>query len=99
MHILYVYTVVEIECDPAQAVSNPKKHGVSFSEAATALLDELAVVIEDPDALGEGRWVLAGMSESTRLLSVVYTLRDDRIRLISARRATRREAKVYAQRI
>ena len=74
-----------------------KKHGVPFSEAATALLDDMALVIEDPDAKGEGRWVFVGMSDVARLLTVVYTLRDNRIRVISARRAARREARSHAQ--
>jgi len=99
MHILYVYFVVEIEYDPAKAVSNLENYGICFREASAALLDEMALAIEDPDALGESRWVLVGMSDFARLLTVVYTLRDDRIRLISARRATRHEAKANAQRI
>ena len=90
---------MEIECDPAKAASNLRKHGISFREASAALLDEVALAIEDPDARGENRWVLVGMSDFARLLTVVYSLRDDRIRLISARRATKREAKTYAQRI
>lgn len=90
---------MEIEFDTAKADSNLQKHGVSFNEAFTALLDEMALAIEDPDSRGESRWVLIGMSESARLLTIVYTLRDDRIRLISARKATRREAKAYAQTI
>ncbi len=53
--------------------------------------------MEDQSTEGEARWVLVGMSDEGRLLSVVYTLRDvERIRLISARKATRKEAKYYA---
>jgi uncharacterized DUF497 family protein len=52
---------------------------------------------EDADSKGEARWLLIGMSASARLLTVVYTLRDeDRIRVISARKATRKEAEYYA---
>ena len=88
---------MEIEWDSDKADSNLKKHGVSFEEAATALLDPLALAQEDAAAEGEPRWVLIGMSAQLRLLTVVYTLRrQDRIRLISARRATRKEAKHYA---
>ena len=87
----------EIEWDSDKADSNLKKHGVSFEEAATALLDPMALAQEDAAAEGEPRWVLIGMSAQLRLLTVVYTLRrQDRIRLISARRATRKEAKHYA---
>ena len=57
----------------------------------------MALGFEDPDVEGESRWILLGMSSQARLLTVVYTLRDgDRIRLISARKATRNEAKQYA---
>lgn len=88
---------MEIEWDSDKADSNLKKHGVSFEEAATALLDPMALAQEDAASEGEPRWVLIGMSSQLRLLTVVYTLRrQDRIRLISARGATRKEAKYYA---
>ncbi len=88
---------MEIEWDSDKADSNLKKHGVSFEEAATALLDPMALAQEDAASEGEPRWVLIGMSIQMRLLTVVYTLRRvDRVRLISARRATRKEAKHYA---
>jgi uncharacterized DUF497 family protein len=88
---------MEIEWDADKAASNLRKHGVSFEEAATALLDPMALAQEDSSAEGESRWVLLGMSAQPRLLTVVYTLRgQDRIRLISARRATRNEAGQYA---
>ena len=68
-----------------------------FEEAATALLDPQALAQEDVESEGEARWVLIGMSASARLLAVVYTLRNEtRIRLISARKATRKEARYYA---
>jgi len=88
---------IGIEWDAAKAASNFRKHGVSFEEAATSLLDPLALAMEDDSAVGEGRWVLVGMSAGARLLTVVYTVRaEDRIRLISARRATASEATFYA---
>ena len=88
---------MEIESDPIKAASNLVKHGVSFEEAATALYDSMAMVQEDYDSQEENRWVLVGMSNQVRLLTVVYTLRnEDTIRLISARKATRKEAKYYA---
>ena len=88
---------MEIEFDPAKAEANVEKHGISFEEAASALLDPMALGFEDQDAEGESRWVLVGMSSQARLLTVVYTLRDEeRIRLISARKATRNEANQYA---
>lgn len=88
---------VKLEWDPNKAGSNLKKHGVDFEEAATALLDPMALAQEDAASEREPRWVLIGMSSRMRLLTVVYTLRrEDRIRLISARRATSKEAKYYA---
>jgi hypothetical protein len=88
---------MEIEFDSVKAETNLKKHGVSFEEAASVLLDPMALGFEDPDAEGESRWVLVGMGSQARLLTVVYTLRgEQRIRLISARRATRNEAYQYA---
>jgi uncharacterized protein len=88
---------MEIEWDPGKAAENLKKHGVRFEEAATSLLDPNAIAQEDARSEGEARWVLLGMSANARLLTVVYTLRDeDRIRLISARKATRKEATFYA---
>ena len=88
---------MEIEWDLEKATSNLQKHGVSFEEASTALLDPLALAQEDATSEGEPRWVLIGMSARGRLLTVIYTLRrPERIRLISARKATRKEANYYA---
>lgn len=88
---------MEIEFDPVRSEKNLTKHGVSFEEAASALLDPMALGFENHDAEGESRWILLGISSQARLLTVVYTLRDGgRIRLISARKATRNEAKQYA---
>lgn len=88
---------MDVEWDKEKSASNRVKHGVGFDEAVTALLDPMALVVEDADSKHERRWVLVGMSERSRLLTVVYTLRsDERIRLISARKATRREAEHYA---
>ena len=87
---------MNIEYDPVKAKSNETKHGITFEEAATALLDENALSMEDVDSKGENRWLLVGMSEKARLLTVIYTLRGESIRLISARKATRKEAQSYA---
>jgi uncharacterized DUF497 family protein len=88
---------MDIEWDVDKAAANLKKHGIRFEEAATSLLDPLALAQEDASSEGEARWVLVGMSSRARLLTVVYTLRGDhRIRLISARKATRKEADYYA---
>ena len=87
---------MEVEFDLTKAKSNQKKHGVSFEEAMTALLDERATWVEDPDSRSERRWVLRGLSQKGRLLTVVITLRGDRFRMISARKATKKEAQNYA---
>jgi uncharacterized DUF497 family protein len=87
---------MEIEFDPAKAARNLKKHGVRFEEAASCLLDPLARVREDPDSEDEQRFVLLGMSGAGRLLVVVYALRGENIRLISARKPTKREEKSHA---
>ena len=88
---------MDIEWDAGKAAANLDKHGVRFDEAATSLLDPMALAQEDENSEGESRWVLIGMSANARLLTVVYTLRDEnRIRLISARKATRKEASIYA---
>jgi uncharacterized DUF497 family protein len=88
---------VRIEFDPKKAAGNLKKHGVSFEEAASCLLDPLTLVKDDPDAKDELRLILLGMSQAGRLLTVCYTLRgDEAIRLISARKATRKEVTSYA---
>lgn len=89
---------MQVEFDPSKASANLKKHGVSLAEAAGSLLDPFALVREDEDAEGEVRFVLVGMSRENRLLTVCYTLREEEtIRLISARKATRKEERQYAQ--
>lgn len=86
---------VQIEFDPAKARANLAKHKVSFAHAEQALRDVHAVTIEDPDALGEQRFVTLGMDALGRILVVIHTPRDDRIRLISARKASRGESGHY----
>jgi uncharacterized DUF497 family protein len=84
--------------DENKATSNLRKHrGVSFEEAATCLLDPMALVVEDPDAESEQRFILIGMSSEGRLLNVCYALPDaNTIRIISARKPTKREGSSYA---
>lgn len=90
---------MEVDFDGAKAASNLRKHGISFEEATSCLFDPQALVREDIHALGENRLVLLGMSVRGRLLVVVYTVRGEVVRLISARRATRNEGTHYAKRI
>jgi uncharacterized protein len=80
------------EWDADKARSNLQKHGVSFGEAATVFGDPLSLTIPDPlHSSGEDRFIILGASTAVRLLVVVHTQRDSRIRIISARAATRRE--------
>ena len=84
------------EWDKNKARENVRKHGVSFEEASTIFADPLARTIYDPlHSDEEDRFVMLGESQRRRLLVVVFTDRDDRIRVISARVATRRERKDY----
>lgn len=92
---------LRFEWDSRKAQTNLAKHGVSFAEAQTVFLDELALVIADPDhSDDEDRFVMLGMSALRRTLVVChcYRDRDDVIRLISARPATRKERTYYTSR-
>ena len=84
-----------LEHDPVKADANLKKHGVSFADAEGVLYDPLAVTIEDLDAAGERRFVTIGLGSAGEVLVVVFTERDGKHRLISARRATKKERKTY----
>jgi uncharacterized DUF497 family protein len=86
---------MDVIWDPAKAEANLKKHGVHFSDAEAVLYDPLALSMEDDDSEGENRYVAIGRDAVGRVLVVVYTYRDDNIRLISARTANRKEIKVY----
>ena len=90
---------MDFEWDPAKAASNRRKHGVSFEEAAEAVNDPRAIEEYDFEhsTATEDRFRLVGMSGKGRLLVVVYTRRDEAVRIISARRATRSEAEAYAK--
>lgn len=84
--------------DPAKAAGNVPKHGVTFDEAATVFLDELAVSGSDPDhSVDESRYITFGMSSLGRLLAVSHTYRPGGIRIISARRVTRAERRIYEE--
>lgn len=87
---------MSFEFDPEKARSNLQKHpGVSFSHAEQSLRDDMAVTIEDPDAVGEQRFLTLGMDALGRILVVCHTQRDGRTRIISARKASKSEVKKY----
>ena len=81
---------LQFEWDAVKAHTNEEKHGISFDEASTAFEDVVSVTIPDP-LHSEDRFVLIGYSYRCSLLVVVHTDREDRIRIISARIATRKE--------
>lgn len=84
--------------DPRKATTNLRKHGVGFPEASTVFLDPLAVTFPDPDhSVQEQRFLTFGMSARGRVLVVAHADTESEIRIISARRATRRETHGYAE--
>ena len=85
---------MDYEWDPDKALSNVHKHHVDFADAVLVFSDPLALTILD-DYPSEERFVTLGMDGLGRILVVVYTWRGERIRIISARRATRQERKQY----
>ena len=88
---------MRFEWDPEKARRNIAKHGLSFEEAATAFGDPLSLTKFDPDhSEDEDRFVLLGASHAGRLVVVSHTHRGKRIRLISARLASKRERRTYA---
>lgn len=88
------------EWDVKKAVENVRKHDVSFEEAKTVFLDPFAETFDDPDhSADERRFITLGMSTSQRLLFVAHAdTGEDRVRIISARTATRRETHAHQER-
>ena len=89
---------LSFEWDARKAKSNLAKHGVSFEEASTVFGDPWSLTIPDPvHSQVEARAIVLGQSHRRKLLVVVHTERGDNIRIISARRASRRERKSYEE--
>jgi uncharacterized protein len=90
---------LEFSWDPARAAANLRNHGVSFQDASTVFRNPLATVLPDPThtTAQEQRSLIVGHSMGGRLLLVVFTERDDRIRIISARDASARERREYEE--
>ena len=87
---------MNFEWEEAKAAANLHKHKVSFEEAATVFEDDLSLTGCDPDhSLGEHRFVTFGLSAANRVLAVSHTERSGKIRIISARPATRAERRIY----
>jgi len=89
---------VTYEWDSGKAKENLRKHRVSFEEAATVFLDPLALTFPDPDhSEEEDREITIGVTARHRVVFVSHRQRGDRIRIISARKATRKERKQYEE--
>jgi uncharacterized DUF497 family protein len=92
---------LDVAWDPAKALSNLAKHGVSFDQAATVLLDPLALTVFDAEhSQAEERWFTLGSASDGKLLAVSHTCQpasplEVNVRIISAREATRRERQQY----
>ncbi len=89
---------MKIEFDPDKAAANPLNHeGVTFDEAKAVLLDPYALTREDSEANNEQRFITLGMGAKNRILIVVWTLRDETVRLISAWKANQPQRRHYEQ--
>ena len=91
---------IRFEWNSGKAARNAAKHGVTFEEASTVFGDALSITIADPSHSDEeDRWVTIGSSDRGRVLVVVHLDRFDALRLISARKADRREREAYEEAI
>jgi uncharacterized DUF497 family protein len=89
---------MDFEWDENKADSNHQKHAVRFSEAATEFGDPFAITFADPvHSEDEVRWLTLGRSVGDRVLIVSHTDREDRVRIISARKATKSERKIHEE--
>lgn len=89
---------MKFEWNQSKAVSNLKKHGVSFEEAKTVFDNPLAVIFDDEaHSVDEQREIIIGHSRQNRLLLIAFTARSGNVRIISARLATRNEREDYEQ--
>jgi len=97
---MHIVTGVEFEWDEAKRERNIRDHGVDFKETREALADRLAFVqFDGRHSLAEERFILLGKTAAGRLLMTVFTSRAAKIRIVSSRRARRREAIGYEERI
>jgi uncharacterized protein len=96
---------LQFEWDEAKSQANQRKHGVGFNEAARVFFDPLCISLKDRIVDGEQRWRTYGEVDGLIILLVAYTVREENqrgqqievIRLISARRATRKERQLYEE--
>lgn len=89
---------LRFEWNPEKAKVNLKKHQISFEEASTVFDDPLFITFLDEEhSIGEERYITMGLSQKENLLLVAHTDREGRIRIISAREATRNERRFYEE--
>ncbi len=88
---------MDFEWDPKKAAANLTKHGVDFADAVAVFADDRAITIQELSSEDEERWVTIGLDALGRFIDVVYTWRGDRIRIISAWKASKTEQKEYGK--
>ena len=89
---------LRFEWDPNKNEINKRKHGLSFETAKEVFYDECAILFDDPDhSVDEERFLIIGSLKSEQICIVSHCYRDNenRIRIISARRATKKEQRIY----
>ena len=99
IHISHYKATVEFAWDERKNRANKQKHGISFETATLVFDDPHHLTRQDREVDGEARWQTIGMVNSLHVLMVAHTVREDDelIRVLSARKATRRERRIYAQ--
>ena len=89
---------LRFEWDSKKTLSNKRRHGITFEQASTIFGDPLSITVHDPaHSIGEDRFITIGTSINDKLIVVVHTDRNDIIRIISARKATKNERSQYEQ--
>jgi uncharacterized DUF497 family protein len=89
---------LEFEWDEKKAEENLEKHAIGFDEAKTVFNDSLSITIYDPDhSINEHRYIDIGLSSKDRLIVVSYSERGQKIRIISCRKATKKEQRAYEE--
>lgn len=92
---VHIIRIMEYEWNPDKARTNQRKHRIDFADAVAVFSDDQAITIPDDEHSTEERYGTIGIDAFGRILVVIFTWRGDRIRLISARKATRHEQVAY----
>jgi uncharacterized protein len=95
MNVRYTLHNIAFEWDNQKAVANLRKHGVTFELACETFFDPFVSYLDDEAIADELRETIVGMTTTWQLLSVIYVMRDDTIRIISARMVTNVEREAY----